>query len=506
MKEKLLELKKICKSFSIVQVLFDISVDFYAGEVHCLLGENGAGKSTLIKIISGAFTADSGDVLYLGEKVMNNNPRWARTHGINSIYQEIDIIPTLSAAENIFLGNEFLTKTGNINWKLTNEKAKELLNSIEADFDVTIPVSMLPLPQQQVVAIAKALSQKANVIIFDEPTAVFSSKETEVLFNIINKLKAQGKAIIYISHHIEEIFEIGDKITVLRDGHHIKTGLISEFTKETLINHMVGRDVDLSKREFIEDYGKEVLRLEDISRSGIVQDINLSIREGEILGIAGLVGSGRTELAQLIIGLRKPDTGEILFKGKKIKKNSPGKAYKFGIGLLPKDRKNQGLVAIRPVGENIAYSLISKKFRTFINWSFVKKATKSLIEEVGVKPPNEKTQVTFLSGGNQQKVVFGKLLGANCDLLILDEPTRGVDVGAREEIYSLMQRLKKENTAIIMISSDLTEILSQSDRILVMAKGRIVGEIPAKEATEEAVLACALSLGEGNNGIEEKLQ
>jgi len=499
-KTKMLELTKINKSFSTVQVLNDITIDFFGGEVHCILGENGAGKSTLIKIVSGALTADSGEIVYMGETITHNNPHWARMNGINTIYQEIEIIPTFSAAENIFLGNELLRKSGNINRKLINEKAKELLNNIEADFDVTTPVERLRLPQQQLVAIAKALSLQTNVIIFDEPTAVFTNKEIKILFNIIKKLKEQGKAIIYISHHLDEIFEIGDKITVLRDGDHIKTGDVKEFSKEKLINLMVGRDVDLSKRDFHEDFGENVLELKGISQKGTVKNIDLNVREGEIVGVAGLVGAGRSELAHLILGLRKIDSGTILYKGKEIKPKAPSRALKNGIGILPEDRKNQGLVTIRSIGENISYSLIAKENRGFVKWRTIKSSVKSLIKSVGVRPPREKVQVDFLSGGNQQKVVLGKLLGGNSDLLILDEPTRGVDVGAREEIYKLMQDMKRKKAAILMISSDLTEILSQADRILVMSKGEIVGEISAKEATEEKVLSYALNLGGNGNG------
>ena len=491
----ILSLRHISKSFSGIQVLNDIDVDFLAGEVHCILGENGAGKSTLIKIISGAYSADSGEIEYLGEKILNHSPQWARDRGINTIYQEIDTVDNLSAAENVFLGNEILSKSGNINRNEMNRRAKEILNGIGVDFDVTCPVHALKLAQRQMVAIAKALSLNTKLIIFDEPTAVFTSTEVKILFNTIRTLREQGKAILYISHHLEEIFEIGDKITILRDGNHVKTGMAAEFTKETLVNLMVGRNIDLSKRNFAASAGHEVLRVEKLNRPGAVCDVSFALCEGEILGVAGLVGAGRSEMARLIVGLDPCASGKIFYKGAEVRIKSPQAAIRMGVAMLPEDRKNQGLVLVRSVGENIAYGKIGKESRTFVNWSKVKDSKKQLIKQVGVRPPNENMQVTYLSGGNQQKVVLGRLLGAACDLLILDEPTRGVDVGAREEIYALIQQLKREKKAILMISSDLTEILSQSDRILVMAKGKLMSELSAAEATEAKILASALQVG-----------
>jgi len=489
-------LKEISKSFSGVCVLHDISMDIWPGEVHCLVGENGAGKSTLIKIISGAYRADHGTIIYQGQTITHHTPKWARENGITTIYQEIDMVPALNAVENIFLGSEILKPGGNIDRSAACDRAKKILNDLGVDINVDIPVGRLKVANQQMVAIAKALNLNSRVIILDEPTAVFTTSEVELLFRIIQQLKSQGIAIIYISHHLDEIFRIGDRITVLRDGFLVRTGAISGFDKNSLVRAMVGREIDLSKRNGSKAIDREVLCVKGLTRYGAVEDVSFTLHEGEIVGVAGLVGAGRTEMARLIVGADPMDRGEVYLRGERIKIKSPQNALSMGMGMVPENRKTEGVVPVRSMSENIAYSTVEIESRYgIVSWKEIKAKVRNIIKELEVRPAKPNVQVCYLSGGNQQKVVLGKWLAAKCDLLILDEPTRGVDVGARTEIYKLMQQLKKEGKSILMISSDLTEILTQSDRILVMARGRITGELSFKEATEERVLSLALQLG-----------
>jgi ribose transport system ATP-binding protein len=490
-----LMLRKISKSFSGITVLHEVDIDLFPGEVHCLVGENGAGKSTLIKIMSGAYQPEKGMITYQGQDYKQLSPRWARENGINTIYQEIDLIPSLSAEENISLGNEPSGMLGGIDWSAVRKRAKDILNDMGAHLNISVPVGQLKVAHQQMVAIAKALSLNSKVLILDEPTAVFTSSEIDLLFGIISRLKTQGIAILYISHHLDEIFRIGDKVTVLRDGHLIRSGSINEFDKNALVKAMVGREIDFSLRNGCESTGEELFRVEGLTRYGVVEGINLNLRRGEIVGVAGLVGAGRTEMARLLVGADALDKGEIFINGKKVKPSSPKVAMAFGLGMLPESRKEEGLVPIRSMAENIGYSVVAKTSRAgMVPWGKIKNQVNDLIKTLEVHPQNPNLQVLYMSGGNQQKVVLSKLLAAKCDVLILDEPTRGVDVGARMEIYKLMQQMKIEGKAILMISSDLPEILTQADRILIMAKGRIVAELSCEEATEEKVLSLALQL------------
>jgi ribose transport system ATP-binding protein len=498
--EPVLVLTDICKSFSGVQVLNNVEIALHPGEVHCLVGENGAGKSTLIKIISGAYQPDCGSITYQGQTLKHYHPRWARENGINTIYQEIDLIPSLSAAENISLGNEPLTRRGSIDWREVRRRAAQILDDMGAEIDLDVPVGTLKVAYQQMVAIAKALSLNSKVLILDEPTAVFTSSEINLLFKIILRLKEQGIALLYISHHLDEIFQIGDRVTVLRDGTLIRSGLIAEFDKNSLIRAMVGRDIDFSRRNGKAiDHQNELFRVEGLSREGVVEDISFNICAGEVVGVAGLVGAGRTETARLLIGADTPDRGKIFIRGKQIQVKSPTHALTLGIGMLPESRKEEGLVLARSMAENSAYSAVEKAAAfIFVPWKRIRSRARAILKDLEIRPNNPNLQVYYLSGGNQQKVVLSKLLAATCDVLILDEPTRGVDVGARMEIYSWIQKLKSEGKAILMISSDLPEILTQADRILVMAKGRIARELSAVEATEERILAIALQQeGEG---------
>jgi len=494
--QPVLSLRKVSKSFAGITVLKDIDLDLYSGEVHCIIGENGAGKSTLIKIMSGAYAPDSGSIAYLDQVRKHIEPRWARENGINTIYQEIDLIPVLDAAENICLGNEPLGKNGQIDWKAVNKTASTILNDMGAHIEMGIPVQNMKVAHQQMVAIAKALSINSKVLILDEPTAVFTGSEIDLLFGIIEKLKKQGIAIVYISHHMEEIFRIGDKVTVLRDGNLIRNGKVSEFDKNSLVKAMIGREIDFSLRNDSKNCGVPILEVRNLA-SQVVQNVNITLCKGEIVGMAGLVGAGRTETARLIIGADQKTGGEILLHGKLVDRITPTTALHLGIGMLPESRKEEGLVLGRSMSENIAYSLIQKSSRFGIApWKNIGQEVTKLISALGIRPNNPNLQVTYMSGGNQQKVVLSKLMAANCEVLILDEPTRGVDVGARLEIYKLIQEMKNKGTAILMISSDLPEILTQADRILVMCKGSIVGELTALEATEEKVLKLALQIQE----------
>jgi len=497
MKEPVLSLQGICKSFSGVRVLNDVDLDLVAGEVHCVVGENGAGKSTLIKIISGAYQADAGTYRLAGKDAFRKSPRWMIENGIETIYQEIDIVPELSVAENISLGHENLTRLGNIDVGKMSGIAESVLREIGADdIDVNQPISNLKVAHQQMVAIARSLAQNGKVLILDEPTAVFTAREVEMLFGVIKGLQKKGLAIVYISHHLDEIFEIGDRVTVLKDGTITTSGTIGNYKHNDIVSYMVGREIDLSHWDESE-IGEVRLQVDGLGHIGEYEDISFSVRAGEIVGIGGLVGSGRSEVARGIMGIDPVDTGEIRIRSEITKIRSPGEALKMGLGLLPENRKEEGLVLGRPVLENALYSSIVKSSRYgFVPWKKLRKKSRDSIDSLSTRYPHPEVEIRFLSGGNQQKVVFAKLLGAECDILILDEPTRGVDVGARTEIYKDMQRLKKEGKAILMISSDLSELLSQSDRILVMSKGSIIGEIPRSEATEEKVLTLALNVSE----------
>ena len=490
----ILKLKNIGKSFSGIPVLNNVDLDLYPGEVHCLMGENGAGKSTLIKIISGSYIADSGEIDYLDYAYPSYSPRWAHENGINTIYQEIDLVPHLTVAENIFLGNEPLTKLKNINKDEMIKKAEGVFKEMGIDMDVHAELQTLKVANQQLVAIAKALAFNSKVMILDEPTSVFTNTEVELLFKLIRKLKEQKIALLYISHHIEEIFEIGDRITVLRDGNLVRTGLIGEFSKDSLIKSMVGRDVKIERQQGIQEMGEEILSVEGLGQDGIIDGISFKLHKGEILGVGGLVGAGRTEMARLVMGADRKQRGKIVYRGKEIKIKSPNQALTLGIGLVPEDRKQEGIVPMRSVSENMAYSLIEKKSRFgLVPWKSIRKVIMDNFISLNVQPQSPGKNISLLSGGNQQKAVLGKMLCADCDVLILDEPTRGVDVGAREEIYKVMKDLKNKGLAILMISSDLIELMSQSDRILVMAGGKIAGEFSSSEATEEKILALALN-------------
>ena len=498
--QPVLHLENINKTFSGVQVLKDINIDFMPGEVHCLMGENGAGKSTLIKIISGAYTPDAGAVMvYQGQPVEHNSPHWARAHGINAIYQEIDLVPDLNAVENVMLGNEPQKKNGAIDWEESRRRTTEVLKEMGMEIDLDCPVGQLKVAQQQMVAIARALLLDSKLIIFDEPTAVFTENEVTMLFRLIARLKERGMAILYISHHLDEIFEIGDRVTILRDGTLVKTDVVSAFTRDSMINLMVGRNIDMTQRFGRPSDGETVLEVKGLSQEGVVQDISFCLHAGEILGFGGLVGAGRTEMARLLIGLERRTSGEILLNGEPVKFASPRQALMHRVGMLLESRKEEGLVLVRTVSENMMYNYIEMFFKKgLVKWKQVRQKVAEQMKSLNVRPNDPNKVIQYLSGGNQQKVALGKLMAADCNIWILDEPTRGVDVGARTEIYQLMRAARDEGKAIVMITSDMTELLTQSDRILIMSGGTIAGELDPASVTEVEVLSMALGEGGKN--------
>lgn len=490
--DTILELNHISKTFPGVIALDDVHFDLRKGEVHVLLGENGAGKSTLVKILSGAYQKTSGTILLDQQEIHIKNPKHAQQLGISIIYQELNLVSHLSAGENIFLGREPANRWGMVDFKKLFADAQKILNDLGVAIDARSLVRDLGVAKQQMVEVAKALSLDARIVIMDEPTSALTEQEIEELFKTIHHLKQNGVAIIYISHRLDEIFQIGDRVTILRDGKWIGTQSIKEVDKSGLIKMMVNRELkDQFPRQKVQR-GDEVLRIENLSNDRL-KKINLSLFAGEVLGIAGLLGSGRTELARTIFGMDKIDTGKIYTKGQDLKFRSPRRSINSGIGYLTEDRKSQGLILNLSVKENVSLPSLDR-FSKFgvMNSRLEKNTVENYVDELRIKTPGINQKVMFLSGGNQQKVVMSKWLCSNVDILIFDEPTRGIDVRSKVEIYQLMNRLTAEGVGILMISSELLEILGMSDRILVMHDGRITGEFLAEEATQEKILKCAL--------------
>ncbi|WP_414662815.1 sugar ABC transporter ATP-binding protein [Horticoccus sp. 23ND18S-11] len=491
-----LALRGIRKAYPGVVALDGVDLDLAAGEVHVLLGENGAGKSTLMKIISGAVRRDAGEILVDGAAVDLDGPRHAQALGIGIIYQEFNLIPHLRAGENILLGREPSLVPGVIDQRALMRDAQRQLDELGVAIDARAVVSRLSVAQQQMVEVAKALSLNARVLIMDEPTSALTEQEIKELFAAIRRLRARGVAIVYISHRMEELFAIGDRVTVLRDGRHVGTRAIGETTMSELVRLMVGRDLKDQFPKQRAAVGEEVLRVEHLRRDGVLHDINFALRRGEVVGLAGLMGSGRTELARAVFGADAIDGGRVLIRGEERTIASPRDAIDLGLGLLTEDRKQQGLVLVLSVQENMCLPSVGRFSRGGVMQpARESEATARRIQELRIKTPGPHQRVVHLSGGNQQKVVLGKWLCTEADILIFDEPTRGIDVGAKVEIYQLMNQLAARGAAILMISSELPEILGMSDRILVMHAGRIAGEFPAAEATQEKLLAVAL----GNN-------
>lgn len=490
--QNILQVQNISKSFLGVKALDNIQFELKQGEVHALMGENGAGKSTFMKILMGLLQPDSGEIIFEGETLKSNNVHENLQKGISMIHQEILVVPELTVGQNIFLGREINFRNW-LNDKAINQKAQELLNLIGVEINATTKIKNLSIAEMQMVEIAKAISNNAKVIIMDEPTSALSDKEVSLLFKIIKDLKQKGVAIIYISHKMDEIYEITDRITVLRDGKYIATKNTNELDKNALIALMVGREIDNLFPEKNLIRGDMVLSVQSLNKKGKFEDINFEVHAGEVLGIAGLMGAGRTEIARAIFGLDKYDSGEIILKGNKIEIKSPKEAIENGIGYVSEDRKVLGFIPALSINENISLSSLANFSKAwFVNSTNEKEASTQLANDLKIKSTGINQKVMNLSGGNQQKVVIGKVLLTSPSLIILDEPTRGVDVGAKFEIYKLINQLTEKGIAVIMISSELPEILGMSDRILVLSKGKQTALLSKKEATQEKIMHYAV--------------
>lgn len=493
--DRILHMESIHKSFSGVSVLRNIHLSLYKGEVHALMGENGAGKSTLMKIMAGIYRPDSGQIIYKGNNVSWHNPMEARDKGISVIHQEISLSPNLTIGENILMGTPFpKNKFGMVKWEAIFEKAEAVMKSIGSNLDPRTKVSSLSVAQQQIVEIARALSFNSEVLIMDEPTASLTDKEIDKLFVIIEDLKKKGVAIVYISHRMDEIFKISNRITVLRDGQWISSCPIEETNPDLLVKQMVGRELtDLFQRKRTEPTSpttkKPVLELIGVSDKHIVKNVSLKIYPGEIVGLAGLVGAGRTELFRTIFGISKKTTGQILLDGEEIQIKSPIEAIRHGIAHVPESRKEQGLFPNLSVKENIVMNKMhSYRKAKVLQYSKMEADSDRYIRELGVKAASPEQNVMGLSGGNQQKVVIARWLSIGPKVLLLDEPTRGVDVGAKTEIHKIICELAEKGLAVLMVSSELPEILGVSDRILVMHEGKIRAELNREEATQEKIM------------------
>lgn len=492
MSDSYLRMVKISKSFPGVKALSQVDLEVRRGEVHALLGENGAGKSTLLKILAGAYTKDEGEIFIDEKKVEELTPKLAEDLGISIIYQEFTLLPHLSVAENIFLGRQPQKKAGLIDWKKCYGESKTLLKQVGLDIDPKTPVSQLKVAQQQMVEIAKALSKQAQLIIMDEPSAALTQKEIEHLFDVIETLKKRNVSVIYVSHHLEEIKKICDRLTVLRDGCYVGTAQVKDVEISDMIRMMVGRELaDMYPKAEVR-IGDVVLNVRHLSTKDKLQDISLTVHRGEILGLAGLVGAGRTEFARAVFGADDIISGDIEINGKKVKIRNPKDAIHCKVGLVPEDRKNQGLVLMMDVKENNTLANL-KKLQKWGKLDLRKevKAAENYRELLHIVTPGIHETVSNLSGGNQQKVVLGKWLFADCNLLIIDEPTRGIDVGAKVEIYELIKDLVEKGMGILIISSEMQELIGICDRIMVMYEGQISGELCREEFEEETIMAYA---------------
>ncbi|WP_405879871.1 sugar ABC transporter ATP-binding protein [Streptomyces sp. NBC_01136] len=490
--DELLRIEGIRKTFPGVVALDSVDFDLRRGEVHVLLGENGAGKSTLIKMLSGAYRPDSGRILVDGTETRIHGAQDAERLGIATIYQEFNLVPDLSVAENIFLGRQ-PRRFGLLDRKRMNADAAQLLARVGVDVDPRTQVRELGIARLQMVEIAKALSLDARVLIMDEPTAVLTTEEVDKLFGIVRKLRDDGVGIVFITHHLEEIAALGDRVTVLRDGRSIDQ-VPASTPEDELVRLMVGRSIEQQYPRERGDAGAPLLKVHGLTRAGTFYDIDFEVRAGEVVGLAGLVGAGRTEVVRALFGADPYDSGTVEVQGRPLRRHDVNAAMDAGIGLVPEDRKGQGLVLDATVQENLGLVTLGRSTRAgFVDRAGQRRAADRISGQLKVRMAGLHQHVRTLSGGNQQKVVIGKWLLADTKVLILDEPTRGIDVGAKVEIYQLINELTASGHAVLMISSDLPEVLGMSDRVLVMSQGRIAGELPAQEATQDAVMALAVS-------------
>ena len=489
----LLEMKGIGKSFPGVKALEGVNLAVREGQVHALLGENGAGKSTLIKILSGAYSKDEGEILWEGQPVDIKGPQDAQQLGISTIYQEFNLAPHLTIAENIFLGH--LPKKGPlVDWTTARKRSEEILDSLGVSLSVDTTTSTLSVAEQQLVEIAKALNRKTRILIMDEPSAVLGEKDLEKLFEVVRSLQAQGIGIIYISHRLKEIFELADQVTVLKDGRYVDTRNVSDVSMDDLVRLMIGRDLQDVYPTRTPKFGEVLLEVKNISRPKILHDISFQLRAGEIVGFSGITGSGRTELARVIFGADPYASGEMQLYGEPYQVRSPGDAISHGVALVTEDRKGQGLLLKLPVTYNTTISGLNRLTTQFgvIKLGEELELVKDMIKQLSIKTPGPNFQVVNMSGGNQQKVVLARWLSVGVRVFIMDEPTRGIDVGSKSEIYQIMADLAEQGVGIIMISSELPEVLGMSDRIMVMREGRLVKELSRAEASEEAVMKHAV--------------
>jgi len=493
MSEYILEMNNITKLYPGVVALDDVSIKVKRGTVHALVGENGAGKSTLIKVLAGAITPESGQIILDGEVFASFTPQQAISKGIGVVYQEFNLIPQLNVMENIFFKRE-IKKGIRLDVKKMDRIAKEKLADLGLNINTKAKVCDLSVAYQQLVEITKIVSQDAKIIVMDEPSAPLTTQELEHLYRLIRNLKEKGVTIIYISHRLEEIFDICDIVSVMRDGKHVVTKNVADISRKELIEHMVGRDFADIYPKRNNNIGDVILKADHLYNEKI-KDISFELRKGEVLGIAGLVGAGRTELARALFGADELITGEITYKGRKIKIKSPKQAIAMGIGLIPENRKEQGVLLHMSVEDNIAFS----NYREYAKYSVlsrekIQKAVNDYIGQLNIKTPSKKQKVANLSGGNQQKVVVAKWLATHSDVIIFDEPTRGIDVGAKHEIYLLMNKLIESGKSIIMISSEMPELIGMSDRIMVMCEGRISGWLEKEEFDQTKILELAANI------------
>ena len=486
----LLEMRSITKRFPGVVALDGVDFELERGEVHVLLGENGAGKSTLVKMLAGAYRPNEGEILLDGEAASISSATDAQKLGISTIYQEFNLVPQFTVAENIFLGRQ-PRRFGFVDRRKMREEARKLLDRMKVLVDPDALVSNLGVAQRQMVEIAKALSLNARILIMDEPTASLSGQEVERLFEIVRGLKEEEVAMIFISHHLEEVAEIGDRVTVLRDGKVVDR--VPASTKHSeLVRMMVGRSVEAQFPRRRPELGEVLLEVKNLSREGVLEDVSFSLRAGEVVGVAGIVGAGRTELARAIFGADPGDAGEVWVEGRRMERGDPREAKRRGMGFVTEDRQGQGIVPPLSVAENLGLASLERNTHVgLVNRREQRKQARKMIEDLNIRTLGPEQEIRFLSGGNQQKTVIGKWLLADSKVLIMDEPTRGIDVGAKVEIYELMNELTENGAGILMISSDLPEVLGMSDRVLVMGGGRITGELSVEEANGENVMELA---------------
>lgn len=491
MSKFILQMKSVSKRFPGVLALDNVHLDVEKGEVHLLAGENGAGKSTLVKILAGAYKKDSGEIVLNGQTVDHLTPKHAQQLGISIIYQELNLVPYLSVAENIFLGREILSDKipGKINWDEMYSRAQKILDELHLGIQAKSIVKDLGVAQQQMVEVAKVMSLDTEIIIMDEPTSSLSNKEIENLFSTIKKLKEKGISIIYISHRLEEFNQIGDRITVMRDGKTIKTLTLKDTNTDELIKLMVGRELKEKFPKISMQRGEEVLKISNLTTKNLLKNVSFSLHAGEILGVAGLVGAGRTEMARAIFGLDHIESGETLVNGVITNIKNPREAINAGIGFITEDRKSEGLVLSLDVGSNMTLAGLSKLARGIhINLKNERSVVNEYISKLNIKTYGSTQKALNLSGGNQQKIVIAKWLLTKSKIFIFDEPTRGIDVGAKTEVYNLINELLKGGAAILFISSELPEILGMSDRIIVMCRGEVTAELETKETSQEKIL------------------